>query len=64
MNLYVHPISHSFKVGDKVVDKTAEQNDWPDKNGEVVEVDGSNVKVKYGSGNQRWKMHINLRRAS
>ncbi len=63
MNLYVHPITHNFEVGNKVIDRTAEANGWPDKNGKVVEVDGSNVKVKYTSGNERWKMHISLRRA-
>ena len=61
MNLY--PLKGDFKVGDRVVDKTAESNNWPDKYGEVIEVDGSNVKVRYDSGNERWKMHISLRKA-
>ena len=54
MSIYVYPINHSFKVGDK----TAKENNWPD-----VEVDGSHIKVKYTSGNERWKMHISLAHA-
>ena len=48
-------------IGDKVTDITAEANNWPDKNGEVIEVDGTNVKVRYASGKERWKKEINLR---
>jgi hypothetical protein len=59
--LFVYPIDHGFKVGDDVFDLSAIVNDWTDKAGTVIEVDGSNVKVAYPSGNQRWKMHINLR---
>jgi hypothetical protein len=58
--LFVHPIKHDFKVGDRVYDLTAMENGWPDAIGEVIEVDGSQVKVRYESGNERWKMHINL----
>ena len=60
--LFVHPISHPFKPGDSVVDKTAEANGWSDYYGKVLSVDGSHVKVKYTSGNVRWKMHISLRK--
>ena len=49
-----------FEIGDKVVDLTASKNDWPDQKGEVIEVDGSNIKVRYESGNERWKKDINL----
>lgn len=49
-----------FKPGDKVIDQTAVLNDWTDKKGEVIEVDGSNVKVRYESGVERWKKNINL----
>ena len=54
--IYVYPVRHKFLVGNTVVDKTAIANNWPDKEGEVIEVDGSNIKVKYDSGNERWKM--------
>ncbi len=60
--LNLHPLKGKFKVGDRVIDKTAEANNWPDKSGTIVEIDGSNIKVKYDSGNERWKMHISLRK--
>lgn len=61
--LFVHPLKPTtYGVGDPVVDITAEANHWPDIRGTVEEIDGNNVKVRYeGSGNVRWKMHINLR---
>ncbi len=58
--MYVYPVRHNFKVGDDVLDKTAVANNWPDREGVVIEVDGSNIKVKYGSENERWKMHKSL----
>lgn len=58
--MYVYPVGHKFLVGNTVVDKTAIANNWPDKEGEVIEVDGSNIKVKYDSGNERWKMYKSL----
>ena len=61
--MILHPLKGNFKVGDRVIYKTAEANNWPDVNGEVIEIDGSNIKVKYDSGNERWKMHISLRKA-
>jgi hypothetical protein len=61
--LYLHPISHKFSVGDAVVDLTAKREGWSDINGKVIEVDGSQVKVRYKSGNVRWKKHINLQQA-
>ena len=61
--MILHPLKGNFKVGDRVIDKTAEASNWPDVSGEVIEIDGSNVKVKYNSGNERWKMHISLRKA-
>lgn len=60
--LFVHNPLHSFAVGDVVVDITAEENGWPDVRGEVIEVDGSQIKVRYESGIERWKRHINLRK--
>lgn len=63
-DLYLYPLRHNFKVGDKVIDITAELSGWPDKEGEVIRVDGSNVKVRYTSGNERWKMHVRLRPAT
>jgi len=60
MDLYVYPIQNNFEVGDKVIDKTAGANGWPDVRGEVIEVDGSHVHVRYNSGTERWKMHIHL----
>lgn len=51
----------AFQVGDKVIDRTAEEEGWQDVSGEVIQVDGSNVKVRYTSGNTRWKMPVNLR---
>jgi hypothetical protein len=53
-----------FSIGDKVVDVTAELNDWLDKDGEIIDIDGSNIKVKYESGVVRWKKDINLRKRS
>lgn len=52
---------HSFKPGDKVIDKTAEANQWPDVEGEVTRVDGPHVEVRYTSGNIRAKLACNLR---
>jgi len=60
--MYVYPIDHDFSVDDEVIDRTAEANRWPDVQGRVIEVDGSNVHVQYESGNKRWKMHISLRK--
>jgi hypothetical protein len=62
VTLFVHSVRHPFEVGDVVMDITAEENEWPDVRGKVVEVDGSNIKVRYESGTERWKMHINLRK--
>jgi len=58
--LYVRPIAHIFKAGDKIVDKTAIRLMFADIKGKVITVDGSNVEVRYTSGNTRWKKHINL----
>jgi len=63
VGLFIHDIEHGFKGGDKIVDITAEKNNWPDMTGEIVEIDGTNIKVRYASGNERWKMSINLRKA-
>lgn len=43
-----------------VQDITAMQNGWVDQEGTIIEVDGSNVKVCYLSGNVRWKAAWNL----
>ena len=59
--IFVLPITHEFKVGDEVVDKTAKMHGWPDNEGVVEEVDGSMVKVRYTSGAEHWKMYINIR---
>ena len=56
------PLSSGFRIGDKVIDLTAQKNGWEDLYGKVVQVDGSNIKVRYKSGNERWKIHINLER--
>ena len=61
-DLFVHDVRHSFAVRTDVIDITAEENGWPDVKGKVVAVDGSNIKVRYESGTERWKMHINLRK--
>lgn len=50
----------SYLVGDDVADLTALHRGWPDRRGEVIEVDGSNVLVRYPSGTERWKADINL----
>jgi hypothetical protein len=55
---YTYPC---FAIGDKVIDRTAEMYKWDDIQGEIVDIDGSNIKVKYTSGNERWKMSIDLR---
>lgn len=60
-HLVLHALDGKFKEGDEVIDCTAEANDWSDKEGKVLEVDGSHVLVKYISGNIRAKMHISLR---
>lgn len=59
--IHIYPLHSGFKPGDKVIDRTAEYHNWPDKRGKVIEVDGSHVLIRYESGNKRWKMHINLR---
>lgn len=58
--LFIHDVNHSFKEGDSVIDMTAEENGWPDVKGTVIAVDGSHIKVRYKSGAERWKKHINL----
>lgn len=67
--LEVADIDHSFQIGDEVVDITARNHNlttkgerWPDVNGKVVDVDGTNVQVEYTSGTKRWKMHTSLRK--
>ena len=62
--VYVYPLRPSVAVWQRVIDITAEANGWPDVRGVVTEIDGSNVKVKYDSGAERWKMHINVREYS
>jgi hypothetical protein len=50
-----------FKIGDKVWDRTAIYYNWDDYQGIIIDIDGSNVKVRYTpSGNQRWKKITNL----
>lgn len=63
-NLFVHEVTHEFQVGDTVIDLTAEEQGWPDLQGEIVDVDGAQIKVRYTSGTERWKMHINLRKST
>lgn len=58
---YLYPLRPiSYEVGDIVRDLTAEREGWPDDRGVVIEIDGSNVLVRYESSTERWKMHINL----
>jgi hypothetical protein len=52
----------SLRVGELVRDLTAALNGWLDKDGEVIAVDGSHAKIRYPSGNERWKAQINLAR--
>ena len=54
------PLDGGFQAGDQVVDLTAEAKGWPDREGEVIDIDGSGVKVRYASGTERWKRHISL----
>ena len=61
--LFVYPIKHPFKVGDKVIDLTGVELNSDDQTGVVKKVDGSNILVRYDTGNERWKMHISLRSA-
>lgn len=49
-----------YQVGQRVIDLTAQYEGWPDVEGEIIEVDGSNVRVRYTSSNERWKKDINL----
>ena len=51
-----------FKVGQKVADLTAIREGFEDKYGVITEVDGSNIEVKYESGNVRWKLSDSLKR--
>jgi hypothetical protein len=51
-----------LRVGELVWDRTAILNGWPDDRGEVIKVDGSHAKIRYPSGNERWKMMISLDR--
>ncbi|MDQ5951358.1 MAG: hypothetical protein QG639_635 [Patescibacteria group bacterium] len=53
-------VHNPFRIGQKVIDRTARANGWDDVQGTVIEVDGSNIKVRYISGNERWKMTISL----
>lgn len=46
--------------GLRVIDITAVRNNWPDKFGTILEIDGSNIKVQYDSGAVRWKAWWNL----
>jgi len=56
--------SHNFKVGDEVVDETAEHEKWADVRGEILKIDGPHVLVRYESGNERAKLAVNLRTAN
>jgi hypothetical protein len=60
--VFVHDIRRDLKTGDRVIDCTAEENGWLDDKGIIEEIDGSNIKVRYNSGQVRWKMNINLRK--
>lgn len=53
---------HDFQVGDRVFDKNAAADGWPDAYGEVVAIQGPFAKVRYRSGFERWKLHVNLKR--
>ena len=55
--------SHNFKVGDEIIDRTAEREGWADVCGEILKIDGPHVLVCYESGNERAKLAINLRTA-
>jgi len=61
--LFVHGIEHGLEEGDDVIDITAQKNGWPDVRGKIVKIDGTNIKVIYESGNERWKMNISLKKA-
>ncbi len=61
--LYIQPVSHTLKYGDHVIDLTAIVNEWPEDRGVVRGVNGAYVEVEYPSGQKRWKMQVNLRRA-
>lgn len=49
-----------FDIGDYVIDVTAEENGWQDVNGTIIDIDGPNIKIRYTSGAQRWKLYINI----
>ncbi len=67
--LEVAEIDHSFEIGDEVIDINAQNHNlntqaehWPDVNGRVVDIDGTNIKVEYTSGTKRWKLHTSLKK--
>ena len=50
-----------LEVGAEVVDLTAVANGWPDDLGEILEIEGPHVAVRYsGTGTVRHKMFGNL----
>lgn len=49
-----------FNIGDSVTDLTAKANDWEDVYGKIISIDGPNIKVRYSSGYERWKLCVNL----
>ncbi len=62
LSLVFVPIRHNFEKGDLVIDLTAKRNGWPEDEGVIIEVGGSYIKVRYPSGQERWKEHINLKK--
>lgn len=59
MNQFDH--IRTLEVGKEVLDLTALHYGWEDKWGVIEEIDGSMVKVKYRSGNSRWKKCTSIR---
>jgi hypothetical protein len=46
--------------GLKMIDRIAIHEGWPEEEGTILEVDGSNVKLEYPDGVVRWKAAFNL----
>jgi hypothetical protein len=58
----VNRLNQKFEVGDPVINIIAFKNDWPNCKGEVIEVNGSDINVRYESGVEKWELSIDFKK--
>ena len=56
----VFPVAPVFEAGDFVIDITGLRIKSKDWYGKIVKLAGTNAKIKYSTGNKRWKLTYNL----